>query len=284
VVATMLALLYLGVFGGLAPAPPRSVADFIPHAHAAPRASTVTLIVMENRDDQGIVGNAAAPYINASLVPASALMTNSHAVAHPSQPNYLALFSGSTQEITGDSCPHTFSAANLGSAVIAAGKSFAGYSESMPSAGFTRCISSNRLYARKHNPWVNFSNVPATSNLVYDAFPKHPRSVQFIIPNMCHDMHDCSTRTGDAWLKTHLPAILKWDDANDGLLILTWDEAEPDRGGNPIATLLAGPMIIPGRYSQHITHYDVLRTIEDIFGLSCTANACSANDLTGMWK
>ena len=135
-VATLLALLFLGTFGAAGPAPARKVADFIPHAHSAPHASTVTVIVMENRDDKAIVGNGAAPYINASLVPASALMTNSHAVAHPSQPNYLALFSGSTQDVTSDACPQSFSVANLGSAAIAAGKSFGGYSESMPSAGF----------------------------------------------------------------------------------------------------------------------------------------------------
>jgi phosphatidylinositol-3-phosphatase len=258
------------------------MADFIPRGHASPHAAVVTVVVMENREYSGIIGSPQAPYINKTLVPQSALMTNSHAIGHPSEPNYLALFSGSTQGVTDDSCPHSFSTANLGSELIAAGKTFAGYSESMPSDGYTGC--SSGLYARKHNPWVNFTNVPASSNLVYHGFPQPPPTALFIVPNLCHDMHDCSTKTGDTWLKKHLPPIIKWDAANDGLLILTWDEAAPDPGSNPIATLLVGPTVTPGQYGQDVTHYDVLRTIEDIYGLACTANACSATDLTGMWK
>lgn len=262
-----------------------TVADFIPHGRSSPRASYVTIVIMENRDYASIIGSSQAPYINNTLVPISALMTNSHAIGHPSEPNYLALFSGSTQGVSDDSCPHTFSAANLGSELIAAKLTFAGYSESMPSNGFTGCTSPNGLYARKHNPWVNFSNVPAKSNLVYKKFPvKKMPTVSIVVPNLCDDMHDCSTQAGDTWLSQHLPAIIKWDTAHNGLLILTWDEASPDNGGNPIATLLTGPMITAGQYSQNITHYDVLRTIEDIYGLTCTANACSAGDLTGMWN
>src|SRR5476651_1443044 len=135
------------------------------HAHA----STVIVIVMENRDSGSVIGDKDALFINDTLVPQSALMTDSHAVAHPSEPNYLALFSGSTQAVVDDSCPHTFSVPNLGGELIAAGKTFAGYSESMPSDGFAGCRTS--LYARKHNPWVNFTDVPASSNLVWHGLP-----------------------------------------------------------------------------------------------------------------
>src|SRR6185312_16064435 len=91
--------------------------------------------------------------------------TNSFAITHPSQPNYLALFSGSTQGITDDSCPHTFSANNLGNELRSAGLSFTGYSESMPSNGYTGCTSGS--YARKHSPWVNFSDLPTSTNLTF---------------------------------------------------------------------------------------------------------------------
>ncbi|HEY5095920.1 MAG TPA: alkaline phosphatase family protein [Candidatus Eremiobacteraceae bacterium] len=249
------------------------------HAHA----STVIVIVMENRDSVGVIGDTDAPFINDTLVPQAALMTDSHAVAHPSEPNYLALFSGSPQGVADDSCPHSFGATNLGAEVIAAGKTFAGYSESMPSDGFTGCRTS--LYARKHNPWVNFTNVPASSNLIWHGLPNTLPAVSFIVPNMCDDMHDCSTKTGDDWLKANLPAILKYDAAHDGLAILTWDEAEPDTSGkNAIPTLLLGPTIFPGKYDQKIDHYAVLHTIEDIAGVACTASACGAPVLTGMWR
>lgn len=250
---------------------------------SAPHASYVVAIVMENRSYNLVIGSPDAPYINKQLVPHSALMTNSHAVTHPSQPNYLALFSGSTQGITDDSCPHSLGAANAGEALLAARMTFDGYSESMPSDGYTGCYSAR--YARKHNPWVDFTNVPASANLVFTSFVTPPPTLTIIVPNLCNDMHDCSTKTGDQWLSKHVPAILKYDKTHNGLLILTWDEADPDTNGqNQIPTLLAGPMIAPGKYRQGITHYSVLRTIEDVAGIACTAKACSASDLRGMWR
>jgi hypothetical protein len=248
-----------------------------------PHATTVIVVVMEDRDYDLIIGNAQAPFINGTLVPQAALMTDSHAVAHPSQPNYLALFSGSTQGINDGSCPHVFSTSNLGEEVIAAGKVFDGYSESMPKDGYKGC--SSRPYVRKHNPWVDFTNIPASSNLIWYDLPGIQPSVSVIVPNLCNDMHECSTMTGDNWLKANLPAILNYDQGTDGLLILTWDEAAPDRSRtNHIATLLFGPMIEPGSYGQTIDHYAVLHTIEDVIGVACTANACAAHDLAGMWR
>jgi acid phosphatase len=154
----------------------------------------------------------------------------------------------------------------------------------MPSNGYTGC--STNLYARKHNPWVDFTNVPSSSNLVYSgSYPDPPPTVSWIVPNLCDDMHDCSVQTGDTWLSQNLPAIIKYNAANDGLLILTWDEADPDQNGkNQIPTLFIGPMVKPGSYSQTITHYSVLRTIEDIAGVKCTANACTAKPLAKFWK
>jgi phosphatidylinositol-3-phosphatase len=248
----------------------------------APHARSVIVIVMENRDYDKIVGSLDAPYINGALLAQAALMTNSHAVTHPSQPNYLALFSGSTQGVQSDRCPQTFRAENVGHELLASAQTFRGYSESMPYDGYRGC--STALYARKHNPWVNFTNVPSSVNLVYSGFVT-PTRLSFIVPNVCNDMHSCDTRTGDAWLKKNLPPILQYDAGHEGLLVITWDEADPDANGkNQIATLLLGPMIKPGKYGQEITHYSILHTIEAIAGVPCTANACDAALLKGMWR
>ena len=271
---TVAALAFIAGSWGLGPIVPTA---------ARPLASSVVLVILENRSYDLIIGSPEAPYINDTLVRQAALMTNSHAVTHPSEPNYLALFSGSTQGISDDSCPHSFSTGNAGAELIAAGESFAGYSESMPSGGYAGCWSGQ--YARKHNPWVNFTNVPSKSNLVYNEFPKSPPTLSIIVPNLCNDMHDCSTKTGDTWLKNQLPPILKYDEEHNGLFILTWDEAEPDSNGkNQIATLLIGPMIKPGKYDQAITHYSTLRTIEDIAGIRCTGNACEAPEIRAIWR
>ena len=231
-VAAFFALSFVGCGqGGTLPGARAASAQPVAGAAAGPHAGNVVVVIMENRDYDLIIGSPQAPYINGTLVPESALMTNSHAVTHPSQPNYLALFSGSTQGITDDSCPHTFSSENAGAELLAAGKGFDGYSESMPSDGYTGCSSSE--YARKHNPWVDFTNMPATSNLVYSTFPASPPALAIVVPNLCNDMHDCSTQTGDNWLKANLPPILAYNAKHDGLLILTWDEADPDQRQKP---------------------------------------------------
>src|SRR5580700_229368 len=196
VVATVAAVLLAGC-GSISSAAPIAVnpsaTDEIANlSKTGPHAKSVVIVMMENRDYNLIIGSSQAPYINGTLVPEAALMTNSHAIGHPSQPNYLAFFSGSTQGITDDSCPHTFSADNVGEELIAAGKTFDGYSESMPHDGYTGCSTS--LYARKHNPWVNFTNVPSSSNLVYNGFVEPPPTLSIIVPNLCNDMHDCNTK------------------------------------------------------------------------------------------
>ncbi len=259
-----------------------------PHfgAGVPPHASHVTLVMMENRDYRLVAGSPDAPYFNRTLVPQGVLLRNSHAVTHPSQPNYLALFSGSTQGVTGDNCPVQFSAPNLASELLAERLTFVGLAESMPRDGFTGCYAGN-LYARKHDPWVDFTNVPPSANLVYRGFPTtNTPSFVWITPNLCNDMHDCSTRTGDDWLAKTLPQIIAWDNAHDGLLIVTWDEADPDATGtNQVATVLVGPMVRAGvPDSQRVDHYGILRTIEQIFGLHCIARDCRATPLEGIWK
>src|SRR5262249_8515743 len=146
-----------------------------------------------------------------SLRNQGANLTNSHAVWHPSEPNYLALFEGTTEGLSSDSCPHTYSAANLASGLLASGQTFVGYSESMPSNGYTGCSSGR--YARKHNPWVNYTNVPASSNLTFAQFPTDYDalpSVAYVVPDLCDDMHDCGVAVGDAWLESWFAGYIEW--------------------------------------------------------------------------
>ena len=250
-------------------------------APAVPQYDHVVVVIMENHSADNIIANPAAPYIN-SLAATGASMTQSYGVTHPSQPNYLALFSGSTQGITDDSCPHTFTGANLGSQLIAMGFGFTGYSESMPSDGFNGCTFGT--YARKHNPWVNFSNVSATSNLTFAAFPADFTTLPtlaFVVPNLCSDMHDCSIATGDAWLQQHLDAYAQWATTHNSLLILTWDEDDSSTSANQIATIFYGARIKTGTYSASINHFDVLATVETMYGL---ANLGGGTAITNVWN
>ena len=105
---------------------------------AVPEPTHTVVVVMENHSYAEIMGNPAAPFIN-TFAGHGALFTRSYAITHPSQPNYLALFSGGTQGITDDSCPHQFTAPNLAADLRTAGKSFAGYAEDLPGPGSPVC-------------------------------------------------------------------------------------------------------------------------------------------------
>ncbi len=252
---------------------------------ALPRPDHVLVVVMENKDTGEIIGSGAAPYLN-TLARSGANFTDAHAETHPSQPNYLALFSGSTQGVSGDGCDLSFDAPNLGSALIAAGRTFVGYSEGLPRAGSAACTAGR--YARKHSPWVNFTNLPgATTNLPASAlgtdWDRLP-TVAFLTPDLCHDMHDCPVAAGDAWAKDTLGSYLDWANTHNALLVLTFDESENRTRGNPIATILAGPMVAPGTYSGRIDHYALLRTIEDMYGLTPLGKSADAEPVTGIWR
>src|SRR3954451_24396953 len=92
-------------------------------AAGVPRPDHVVIVIFENHQQPQVIGSPNAPYIN-SLAQGGANFTQSFAVTHPSQPNYLALFSGSTQGISNDSCPHTFTANNLGKQLLDSGLGF----------------------------------------------------------------------------------------------------------------------------------------------------------------
>jgi hypothetical protein len=257
-------------------------------AHAAgsvPTPDHVVVVIMENHAYSQVIGSSSAPYIN-SLKSGGANLTASYAITHPSQPNYFAIFSGATQGITDDSCytPGFTSAPNLASELAAAGKSWASYNETLPSQGSTTCSSGK--YARKHNPWFGFSNVPTSSAKTFAQFPADYTTlpkVSFVTPNLCSDMHDCSVATGDTWLKTNLGAYATWAETHNSVLVVTFDE-DNSLSGNKIATVFYGqPVKAGGSSATKYTHYNVLRTLEDMYGTSHAGNAASAADITGIW-
>ncbi|MDT5134789.1 MAG: phosphatidylinositol-3-phosphatase, partial [Mycobacterium sp.] len=254
-------------------------------AATLPTPAHVVVVVEENQPAGGIIGNSSAPYIN-SLAKGGALMTQSYAITHPSEPNYLALFAGNTLGLTSDACPVDGGAApNLASELLAAGQTFTGYSEDLPSVGSTTCVSGK--YARKHAPWVNFTNVPAAASVPFSSFPTPSDyaslpTVAFVIPNLDHDMHDGSVAQGDAWLNDNLSAYAAWAKANNSLLVLTWDE-DDNSESNRIPTIFYGANVNTGTYDQPITHYNVLSTLQQMYGLNTTGNAATAPAIAGIW-
>ena len=249
---------------------------------AVPEPAHTVVVVMENHSYAEIMGNPAAPFIN-TLAGHGALFTRSYAITHPSQPNYLALFSGGTQGVTDDSCPNRFTAPNLAAGLRTAGKSFAGYAEDLPGPGSRVCSAGE--YARKHAPWTDFSNVPGSSSLPFTSFPAdfaRLPTVSFVIPNLCHDMHDCSIAAGDAWLRAQIGGYAGWAMRHHSLLIVTWDEDDGSQG-NHIVTIFVGQQVRPGRYAEPLTHYSVLATVEAAYALPRDGQAAAAMPVASIW-
>ena len=275
-----------GPAGSSAGTSPPAAASTSPAVKAAavPKPAHTVVVVMENHAYEQIIGDPAAPFINA-LARRGALFTRSYAITHPSEPNYLALFSGSTQGIADDGCPYRFTGPNLAADLLKAGKTFAGYAEDLPGPGSPVCTDGD--YARKHVPWTDFSNVPGSVSLPFTSFPASDLArlpaVSFVIPNLCDDMHDCSTASGDAWLRAHIGPYAGWAMSHDSLLILTWDE-DDDSQGNHITTIFAGQLVRPGRYAETITHYSVLATVEAAYGLPRDGQAATAAPITDAWR
>ena len=251
-------------------------------AQTLPIPDHIVIVIEENKSFTQIIGNPAAPYIN-ELSKRGTLFTDSYGVTHPSQPNYLALFSGSTHSIVDDACPLALSGMNLASELIKKGRSFISYAETMPQAGFEGC--NFGAYARKHNPVTNWKELISLSqpfNLFPQDFSRLP-TVTFIIPDLLNDMHDGTIARGDAWLFKNIESYAQWTMTHNSLLIITWDE---DYGSkiNRIPTLFVGPMVKPGSSIQRINHYNILRTIEEMNGLVYLGDSAGTKSVTGVWR
>jgi len=206
-IITVIAGIAMGLAGFCACSGTKMQSNPTPMPSAVP--DHVVVVVEENHSYSEIIASSAAPYIN-SLAAQGALFTQSYAIMRPSQPNYLAIFSGGAQGVTDDSCPHTFSADSLESELLAKKKTFTGYSEGLPQAGSMTCSAGE--FARKHVPWTDFSKDNPNDNQPFTSFPTDFNQlplVSFVIPDLLDDMHDGSIAHGDVWLQANLSAYAR---------------------------------------------------------------------------
>ena len=260
-------------------------------APAVPAFSHIFVIIMENREFGEVVNPSQAPFIT-KLARDYAVANPYYAVTHPSLPNYIALTGGDTFGITDDctDCPVT--GENLADQVEAHQRTWKAYMEGLPAACFLG--SSSGEYAKKHNPFVYYTNIatnPARcrqvvplSELDTDLSRGTLPDLVWITPDMCHSMHDCETRDGDRWLATIVPKVLAsraWRDG--GVLFVTWDEGTSEAGccgkpgGGKVAMLAISPLSRRGyRSNTESNHYALLRTIEDAWSLGHLRHAGDA--------
>jgi len=259
-----------------------------------PRPDHVVICVLENHAYQQIIGSSSAPYIN-HLSTIGANMVEYYGLSHPSQTNYIKLFSGESQGVTSNNVPvgTPFSTPNLGASLLYSGFTFIGYSEDLPSVGSLVEVSGG--YARKHSPWVHWqgtgtNQIPASCNQTLDNFPadfNQLPDLSFVIPNLDNAMHDgvdpTRIETGDRFVSDVLSPYVNWAMNNNSLLIVLFDE-DDNFSSNHIPCIFVGPMVTPGNYAQTgYDHYDMLRTIQDMYGLPYIANSVTAKPIEEIW-
>jgi hypothetical protein len=255
---------------------------------------------MENESFNAVIGNrSAAPYIN-TLADGGVSFTRMRAVTHPSQPNYLELFSGDNQGITSDGqapLPGTsISTPNLAANLRARGKSFTAFCDGLPAAGDITSDNLANGYVRRHCPWIRWittaptlppNKLPPEVHQPFTAFPadfSQLPTVSFVIPSNLNNMHDFGVASGDNWLAVNLSAYAEWAKDNNSLLIVTWDE-DSFLVDNLIPTVFHGARLRngttnPGAWTLH----NLLRTIEDMYSLPHAGRPALLPAITGCFE
>lgn len=289
VLIAVAAFYYLQKNSAPVPAPVLSAADtkFVASAPLAAEKH-VFIVVEENTSYSDIIGNNKdMPYLN-QLANQYAYSKNYYADTHPSIGNYFMLTTG--QIITNkDSFSGEVSEDNIVRNIIAAGKTWKEYSESIPTVGYTGGDSGN--YSQHHNPLSYFSDVRQNPNQANNLVPiselkKDIENNQlpdyaFIVPNQIDDAHSCPSvlpcnklASADQWLKANIAPLLDSPDFKNpggGLLIITFDEAagsELAHGGGKTAWVVVGSDIKKNYTSDTLyQHEDTLRFMSDALGL-----------------
>lgn len=241
----------------------------------------VVWILMENKDYSQIIGSGAAPYIN-SLANTYGLATNFFAESHPSLPNYIALTSGSTRGIRDDNDPSSHPLKVSSIFLQLPGGGSRSLEESMPN----KCAKGNSgEYAVRHNPeayYVNLRSDCSNYDVPFGSSPNLSAKVTLVTPNVIHDMHDGSIQDGDNYLKGYVPKLLATSQykAGNTVIFLTWDE-NSGSSGNHVVTIVISPRTHHVKNGTTFTHYSMLKTVEQIFGLKQLVNAAKAKSMLG---
>ncbi len=279
----------------------------------------VVIIVLENVDYEVASQNKDL----AALATKGASFTNFHALFHPSYPNYLAMVAGTDfgthnkGRLGGDNqenFPNDAAHRTIADRLVAAGLEFKQYAEELPDEPCPWHISGQNVftkkgnYVRRHVPFLSFREVQEKwcdhvirvdssktkffmpDNQFLDDAKKGLVAYSFYTPNMRNDGHDTSVAAAGAWVRKFLESTFTESLRKGTLVVVTFDES----GGNAdnrIYTLFLGDMVKeasqqdPKALAVHYTHYSVLRTIEDNFGLEpLTENDRAAAPITDIWK
>ncbi|MEO5561035.1 MAG: alkaline phosphatase family protein [Dokdonella sp.] len=264
-----------------------------------PEGAKVVLVMLENGSPEQ-ANSAANPFLQ-RLASSGAYFDRYYAVAHPSQPNYVALISGMKADAVSGDRKITFPADTpfLGDNRSQHRPSWKLYAEDYPGdkdncyteKGYRPPGSKKDTYSRKHVPYMSFKQVQEveckTSIVGFSQFERDTRNrtlsdFSLVIPNLLHDAHDHDSGVknsvpnlsqADSWLNDNFSPMLvdEWFQKN-AILIVTFDENDAsfpyqDKTGNRVYLAMSGAHVKPGIVHHVYDHYDLLRTIEEIFNV-----------------
>lgn len=264
-----------------------------PAAHAVPpKPSKLLIVMLENTSGSHAIDGM--PRL-AAAARTYGYATDYSAITHPSLPNYLAIAGGSTFSVRDDASPgsHPVNGPSIFGQALAHGKTAKTYAESMPS----NCdVNPAAPYAVKHNPWAYFADATERSACrKYDVPSGTTRSgvlrtdvlkgalptIGMLIPNLCHDAHDCSLTIANKWLSPWLKTIENGPDWRSGRLtvVVTFDEDDYSEG-NHVLTVVLSPDVRHQRCAEPLTHFSLTRYADELSGAAPLRSAGRATSLS----
>ncbi len=248
-------------------------------------ATKLVVFVVENHSLRQM--RSGMPFVN-RLASRYGYTTRYRAITHPSLPNYLAIIGGTTSGVVDDADPsaHPIPGRSVFGQALAAGRTAATYAEGMP----RNCALTNggARYAVRHNPWTYYlderadcqrSDVPL-AQLAPDVAAGTLPEVGLIIPDLCHDAHDCGLGSADAWLRRQVRLVKSGPDWAAGRLaiVITADEDDHTQN-NRVLTVVAHPRVHHAVVRTPMTHYALSRSLSLVAGGEPLGNAATAPSL-----
>ena len=259
---------------------------------APSRAVTKLLVVIEENHSLSQM-QSGMPYAY-SLAQRFGYATNYHAITHPSLPNYLAIVSGQTKGVTDDEPPsaHRLTGRTVFGQAIAHGKKAAVYADGMRTA-CSATSSGSPPYAVGHNPWPYFVGERRACRAHDTPLGRLWSAIRsgrlpnagLVVPDKCHDAHDCSLSAADAWFRHLMTKVFLGRDWRSGHLavVLTADEDDGSQG-NGVLTVVIHPSQRHHVVTAPLNHYSLTKLYEQVSHTTYLGHAGAAPSLARAFR
>ncbi len=271
----------------------------------------VFVIMMENTGFNTLIGNPNAPFTN-YLAATAGLASNYFGVAHPSQPNYIASTSGSTNGVTSDSNT-TINVQNIVDQLESHQKTWKAYMQSLSLCNGNLLASScgNQLYERKHNPFISYQDVQSSpsrldnivdfSQLASDLANDTGRGGGGATDPCDFSQVQPLIAAGDLFLSQTVSSIVNskaW--RGNSVIFIMWDESDftgtgpsgfgdtsgccdaNPGGGHVVSLVYSHDIHRPRTSGDAFNHFSMLATIQDAWHLGCLGFTCDTKNVKPM--